>query len=174
MDHHTVSTEEKAEAPVDQLLIEELLECKDYFLAGKKAYNFAYDNGPSDSTRIIACRNSWWALRYALDIDKCARDDTRAGACGDPGDACSYAFHVDKSPSNTTRESACKHPLQSYCYARDIDKGPRNDTRNGACKDTEWAFYYARDIDKCFNEATYTSIHKNPREIKIYFSHINL
>jgi len=45
------------------------------------AYYTARDEGPSDYTREIVCKDAFYSYSYALRVDGCPFDNTRKGAC---------------------------------------------------------------------------------------------
>ncbi len=97
-------------------------------MSPEEAYEYAYKNGSSEETRIIACKDLYYAYVYAANIDKQSRKNTRIAACKDPQFAYLYAKWVDKQPREDTRISACKNSKFIYYYAKDIDKGFHQDT----------------------------------------------
>ena len=62
----------------------------------EEALEHAERHGPSDDTRVFACKNPFYAYYYALDVDKCPREDTREAACREAKYAYEYAIKVDK------------------------------------------------------------------------------
>lgn len=139
-----------------------------------EAYEKALDEGPDETTRIIASQNPnvaylyaimidsakpcettrngtlldlEWSLMYAISVDRYARDDTRKAMCESPHYAFDYAILVDRKSHDDTRNSCCKDPYFAYSYALHIDKAPRDDTREAACQNPEWAYFYAYEVE---------------------------
>jgi hypothetical protein len=71
-------------------------------------YTIHVDNGPTDDTRTVACKDSRYAYFYAVNIDKGPTDETRNAVCNDPECAYWYAVEVDKKPTEETRIGASK------------------------------------------------------------------
>ena len=89
----------------------------------QQAYYYALFKGPSDKTRKMACKSTYYAYNYAKEVDKCASCDTR--------------------------EASCENPSTAYLYALEIDEYPRDDTRAAVRADVRYAYAYAVYIDKC-------------------------
>ena len=85
------------------------------------AYHIGLREGPCDDTRAAACRDSYWAVRYARDVDQGPHEDTRAAARRDPEEAYRYAWYVDRGAHDDTREAACGDPKWGYYYAVVLD-----------------------------------------------------
>ena len=71
-----------------------------------EAYYYALDNGPSEETRKIACKNSEYAYKYAKFVDKEPKEDTRNAACKNPEWAFIYAYYIDKCFREDTWDAA--------------------------------------------------------------------
>ena len=112
----------------------------------RKAFEHAKRHGPSDETRQIVCKDSFYAYKYAKEIDQKPRKDTREAACIDAMWACHYALYIDKRPRKDTRKAACKESHWAWYYVKNIDKKFRNDTWM-AIKNT----IYAEEYKKLFN-----------------------
>jgi hypothetical protein len=135
-----------------------------FVMIAESAYIFALKYGSLNIIRKFACKDPYFAYRYAMDIDKCPRKDTRNAACKSPEWAYEYALHIDKKPRNDTRKNACKSPECAYLYASNIDQCPRNDTREAACKNSCFAYLYAKDIDAKPTKETWLSVKNTEHE----------
>jgi len=70
-----------------------------------EGYELALEKGSEKLFRKFACKDPYFALKYAKDIDKKSRRDTRKAACKDPLCAYEYAKDVDKCFNRVTRKA---------------------------------------------------------------------
>jgi len=110
-------------------------------MSSEKAYNYAEKNGGSDDLRNLCCQDPYYALLYALWVDRYPREETRKAACEYPFYAYSYALELDECSRDDTRTAACKSPEYAYYYAVDIDKGYHRETRRSCYK-----YYYSYNL----------------------------
>lgn len=157
----------------------------------KYAYDYARvrNTGPDDITRKAVCRDSRYAVRYAVEVEKSWHPDTLEAVkrskrmltqyirklCSSkhselvmeavlPYPELTYIYALRTGYScDALRDAACKDPDSAYYYALYIDKCPRDDTREAVCKDPYLALLYAENVDRGPHEKTKAACLQVPR-----------
>lgn len=114
---------------------------------GQEAYQAGMASGPSFETRAEACSTSFWAFKYAMDVDKKSYPNTRAKALELSRTAYLFAWRVDKKPTDDTRTAASKTAEYALKYAVLLDGYPHPVTRAGVDNDPAGAKYARRYDD---------------------------
>ena len=120
------------------------------YASAEQAYHNLAPGSNQEHRRLAACEHPYYALLFALEIDKGPHQETRKAVCQEPYFAYRYALKVDKEPRDDTRTAACKKPEWAFFYARYIDGVPRPDTRTAVGRATFHAAQYKEWVDSKF------------------------
>jgi len=106
----------------------------------KQTFGYRLSNGLlTIADEEEACKDPYWAYRFALHIERANIEKCQEAACKDPEYAYTFAYYVKGANIEKCQEAAGKDPEWAYYFAEYI-LGANIERCREVCKGTEYEF----------------------------------